>query len=101
METPPLHFPRQTLPMLDHALCEEILPKSPIETSPGATGAIPLHLISCHLRKEANTLLAASSFQVVVESSKVSPQPAVLQTSQPQVPLVLFSCPFISSVVLL
>ena len=36
--------------------------------------------ITCYLKEETNTHLAAASFQVVVESDKVSLQPPFLQT---------------------
>jgi len=46
--------------------------------------AISSCLITSYVREETNTHLAATSFQVVVESNKVSPQPPLLQTEQPQ-----------------
>uniref|UniRef100_A0A8B9MEC2 Phospholipid scramblase n=1 Tax=Accipiter nisus TaxID=211598 RepID=A0A8B9MEC2_9AVES len=42
--------------------------------------------IVCYLGKETDTHLATISFQVVVESDKVSSQPPLLQTKQPQLP---------------
>ncbi|KAK4822933.1 hypothetical protein QYF61_023433 [Mycteria americana] len=39
-----------------------------------------------YLGEQTNTHLATNSFQVVVESDKVSPQPPLLQTKQPQFP---------------
>ncbi|KAK4815248.1 hypothetical protein QYF61_023695 [Mycteria americana] len=42
--------------------------------------------MACYLGEETNTHLAATSFQIVVESDKVSPQPPFLQAKQPQVP---------------
>jgi len=41
------------------------------------------------LGQETNTYLTTASFQVVVESDKVSPQPPLLQTKQPQFPRLL------------
>ena len=42
--------------------------------------------ISSHLTEETITHLTTTSFQVVVESYKVSSQPSFLQTQQPQFP---------------
>ena len=44
-----------------------------------------MHPITCHLRKVTDTLFAAT-FQEVVESDKVSPEPPLLQTEQSQFP---------------
>ena len=46
-------------------------------------------LIACYLGEETDTHLATTSFQVVVESDKVSPEPPFLQTKQPQFPQLL------------
>ena len=48
--------------------------------------AIASHPIARYLGEETNTCLTATSFQVVVESSEVPPQPPLLQTKQPQFP---------------
>jgi len=42
--------------------------------------------ITSYLGEETNTHLTTTSCQVVVESNKVSPQPPLLQTKQPQLP---------------
>jgi len=44
------------------------------------------HPIASYLREETNTCLTTISFQVVVESDKVPPQPPLLKTKQPQFP---------------
>ncbi|TRZ12529.1 hypothetical protein HGM15179_014580 [Zosterops borbonicus] len=41
---------------------------------------------SCYLREEADPHQGATSFQRVVESDKVTPEPLFLQTKQPQLP---------------
>ena len=46
--------------------------------------AIVSHLITSYLGEQTNTCLTTTSFQVVVESDKVSPQPPLLQAKQPQ-----------------
>jgi len=43
----------------------------------------------CYMGEEANPHLNTASFQVVVESDKVSPEPYLLQTEQPQFPQLL------------
>lgn len=57
------HFLGQSIPLPDHSVCEEIIPdiqsKSPVE-------AVASCHITCHLRKEADPLLAPTSFQIAV-----------------------------------
>jgi len=48
--------------------------------------AIASRPITSYLGEETNTHLTTPSFQVTVESCKVSAQPALLQTEQPQLP---------------
>lgn len=60
------HFPRQPVSMVEHSLHEQILPK--IQSKPPL---VQLEIISscsitCHLRKETNVLLTATTFQVVL-----------------------------------
>jgi len=64
-----------------------IQPKPPL-LQLEATASCP---ITCYLGEETNTCLTTTSFQVVVESNKVSPQPPLLQTKQPQVPQPLLT----------
>ncbi|KAK4821599.1 LOW QUALITY PROTEIN: hypothetical protein QYF61_025176 [Mycteria americana] len=45
--------------------------------------------MACYLGEETDPHLATTSFQVVVESNKVSPQPPFLQPKQPQLPQLL------------
>lgn len=47
--------------------------------------------MSYHLWKETDTLLAATSFQVVTESDDISSQPSFLHTKQPWFPQLLSS----------
>lgn len=54
--------------------------------------AVSLCAVICHWRKETDTFLAATSFQVVVESNDVSPGPSLLQTKQPQFLQPLLIC---------
>jgi len=42
--------------------------------------------ITSYFGEETNTCLTTASFQVVVESDKVYPQPPLLQTKEPQFP---------------
>ncbi|KAK4827170.1 LOW QUALITY PROTEIN: hypothetical protein QYF61_015132 [Mycteria americana] len=48
--------------------------------------AISSRPITSYLGEKFNTRLTTTSFQVVVENDKVSPQPPLLQTKQPQFP---------------
>ncbi|KAK4814106.1 LOW QUALITY PROTEIN: hypothetical protein QYF61_008201, partial [Mycteria americana] len=72
--------------MLDHPFSKEIFPN--IQSKPPLVQleAISSRPITCYLGEETDTHLATTSFQVVVESNKVSPQPPFLQAKQPQLP---------------
>ncbi|KAK4826281.1 hypothetical protein QYF61_006728, partial [Mycteria americana] len=86
----------QPLPMLDNPFSEEIF--SNIQSKPplAQLEAIPSRPIACYLAEETNAHLSTASFQVVVESDKVSPQPPFLQAKQPQFPQPLLSEDFCS-----
>ena len=57
-----------------------ILPRIQSEAPMVQIEAITSHPITSYLGKEANLQLITASFQVIVESSKVSPEPSLLQT---------------------
>ena len=63
-------------------ICRNIKSKHPL----GQIEAISSHFIACYLGAEASLHLTTTSFQVVVETDKVSPQPPLLQTEQLQFP---------------
>ena len=72
--------------MPDYPLSEEIVPNiqpKPPLSQPEAVSSCP---IPCSLGAEPSHLLAPFSFQAVVESDKVPPEPSLLQTKPPQVP---------------
>ncbi|KAK4813829.1 hypothetical protein QYF61_001833 [Mycteria americana] len=80
------HFPGQHVPMLDNPFSEVKFPNiqsKPPLVQPEAISSCP---ITCYLGEETDTHLSTTSFQVVVESNKVSPQPPFLQAKQPQFP---------------
>jgi len=72
--------------MSDHSCRKDVFPN--IQSKPPLVQleAIASHPIASYLGEEINTCLTKPSFQVVVESSKVTPQPPLLQTKQPQLP---------------
>ena len=70
--------------MLDNPFGEEILPNIQSKLPLVQLEAVSSHSITCSLGQEPNTHLATASFQVVVESNKVSPQPPLLQAKQTQ-----------------
>ncbi|KAK4806152.1 hypothetical protein QYF61_001075 [Mycteria americana] len=74
------------VPMLDNPFGEEIF--SNIQSKPplAQLEAISSRPITCYLGEETDPHLSTTSFQVVVESNKVSPQPPFLQAKQPQFP---------------
>ncbi|KAK4825746.1 hypothetical protein QYF61_002185, partial [Mycteria americana] len=83
------HCPGQPVPMLDHPFSEVKFPN--IQSKPPLVQleAISSRPITCYLGEETDPHLSTTSFQVVVESDKVSPQPPLLQTKQPQFPQLL------------
>ncbi|KAK4827063.1 hypothetical protein QYF61_013704, partial [Mycteria americana] len=77
------------VPMLDNPFGEDVFPN--IQSKPPLVqlDAIYSHPIICYSGEDTNTHLATTSFQVAVESNKVSPQPPLLQAKQPQFPQLL------------
>ncbi|KAK4829272.1 hypothetical protein QYF61_002664 [Mycteria americana] len=80
------HFPGQPVPMLDNPFSEEKFPN--IQSKPPLVQleTISSCPITCYLGEETDPHLSTTSFQVVVESNKVSPQPPFLQAKPPQFP---------------
>ncbi|KAK4829570.1 hypothetical protein QYF61_005239 [Mycteria americana] len=80
------HFPGQPVPMLDNPFSKVKFPN--IQSKPPLVQleAISSRPIACYLGEETDPHLSTNSFQVVVESDKVSPQPPFLQAKQPQFP---------------
>ncbi|KAK4827827.1 hypothetical protein QYF61_021911 [Mycteria americana] len=76
----------QPVPMLDNPFSEVEFPN--IQSKPPLVQleAISSCPITCYLGEETDPHLSTTSFQVVVESDKVSPQPPFLQAKQPQFP---------------
>ena len=72
--------------MLDNLFGEEIITNIQSKSPMMQPEAISACRIDSYLGEETNTHLTTTSFQVVVESDKVSPQPPLLQTKQPQFP---------------
>ncbi|KAK4823484.1 hypothetical protein QYF61_002548 [Mycteria americana] len=80
------HFPGQPLPMLDNPFSEVKFPNIQSKPPLMQLEAISSCPITCYLGEETDPHLSTTSFQVVVESDKVSPQPPFLQAKQPQFP---------------
>ncbi|KAK4821921.1 hypothetical protein QYF61_004924 [Mycteria americana] len=80
------HFPGQPGPMLDNPLSEEKFPNIQSKPPLAQLEAISSRPITCYLGEETDPHLSTTSFQVAVESDKVSPQPPSLQAKQPQLP---------------
>ncbi|KAK4816771.1 hypothetical protein QYF61_022769, partial [Mycteria americana] len=80
------HFPGQSVPMLDNPLGEEKFPNIQSKPPLAQLEAISSCPITCYLGEETDPHLSTTSFQVVVESKKVSPQPPFLQAKQSQLP---------------
>ncbi|KAK4822886.1 hypothetical protein QYF61_021105 [Mycteria americana] len=74
------------VPMLDNPFSEEIFPNIQSKPPLAQLEAISSCPITCYLGEDTDPHLTTTSFQVVVESNKVSPQPPFLQAKQPQFP---------------
>jgi len=66
--------------MPDHSLSKDIFPNIQSKPPLMQLEAIASRSITSYLGEETNTCLTTTSFQVVVESDKVPPQPPLLQT---------------------
>ncbi|KAK4827485.1 hypothetical protein QYF61_018785 [Mycteria americana] len=80
------HFPGQPVPMLDNPLGEEKFPNIQSKPPPPQLEAISSCPMACYLGEETDPHLSTTSFQAVVESDEVSPQPPFLQAKQSQLP---------------
>ncbi|KAK4810753.1 hypothetical protein QYF61_007727 [Mycteria americana] len=83
------HFPGQPVPMLDHPFSEEKFPNIQSKPPLAQLEAISSCPITCYLGEETDPHLSTTSFQVAVESIKVSHQPPFLQAKQSQLPQLL------------
>ncbi|KAK4817943.1 hypothetical protein QYF61_003373 [Mycteria americana] len=83
------HFPGQPVPMLDNPFSEVKFPKIQSKPPLAQLEAISSCPITCYLGEETDPHLSTTSFQVAVDSNKVSPQPPFLQAKQPQLPQLL------------
>jgi len=72
--------------MSDHSFSKDIFPNIQSKPPLMQLEAISSRPIASYLGDETNTCLTTTSFQAVVESNKVPPQPPLLQTKQPQLP---------------
>jgi len=71
--------------MPDHCFNEEVFPNVRSKPPLIQLEAIASHPVTSYA-EETNIHLITTSFQAVVESEKVSPQPPLLQTKQSQFP---------------
>ncbi|KAK4833009.1 hypothetical protein QYF61_027111 [Mycteria americana] len=72
--------------MLDNPFGEDFFPNIQSKPPLAQLEAISSHPIACYLGEETDPHLSTASFQAVVESDEVSPQPPFLQAEQPQFP---------------
>ncbi|KAK4829474.1 hypothetical protein QYF61_004764 [Mycteria americana] len=83
------HFPGQPVPMLDNPFSEVKFPNIQSKPPLAQLETISSCPITCYLGEETDPHLSTTSFQVVEESEKVSPQPPFLQAKQSQLPQLL------------
>ena len=72
------HLCGQPIPVPDHPFRKVVFPNVQPEPSLAQLEAIPSSPITSHMREEADPQLTTTSFQVVIESNKVSPEPPLL-----------------------
>ncbi|GAB0204449.1 hypothetical protein GRJ2_002910500 [Grus japonensis] len=72
--------------MIDNPFCEEIFPDIPSKLPLVQLETVSSHPLACYLGEETNTHVTTTSFRVVAENEKVSPQPPFLQAKQSQFP---------------
>ena len=72
--------------MPDHSFSKESFPNIQSKPPLKQLEAISSHPVTSYLGEETKTHLTTASFQVAVESDKVSPQPPFLQDKQPWSP---------------
>jgi len=77
-------FPGQPVPMPDHSFSKEIFPNIQSKPLLMQLEAIAPCPVTCYLGEETNSCLTTASFQAVVKTDTVPPQPPLLQTQQPQ-----------------
>ena len=70
--------------MLSNPFCKEVFPDSQPKLTLAQLEAISPRPVTCHQCEETNSTLTVSTFQVLEESNKVSPQPPLPNTKQPQ-----------------
>jgi len=81
----------------EHSFVDEIFLNSQLGPCLGQLEAIPSSPNTNETGEEADFHLATTSFQVAVESNKVSPKPSLLHTKQSQFPQLLPVRPFTAS----
>ncbi|KAK4830248.1 hypothetical protein QYF61_009315 [Mycteria americana] len=79
------------VPMLDNPFSEVKFPNIQSKPPLAQLEAISSCPITCYLGEETDTHLSTTSFQIAVESNKVSPRPPFLQAKQPQFPQLLLT----------
>ena len=75
--------------MSEPSFSEEIFPNTQSKPPLVQLKAISSHPITRYLGEETTTCLTTTSFQAVVDSDEVPPQPPLLQTKQLQLPQLL------------
>ena len=86
---PPL--PGAAVPMLDNPFSEKSFPNIHFKHPLTQLEAITSHPVACYLGEETDIHLITTSFLVVVESDKVSPELPFLHTEKHQFPQPLLT----------
>ena len=69
------HLPGQPVPAPNHSFWKDICPNTQPEPPLAQLEAVPSSSITSYVGEEADPRLATTSFQVVVECYKASPEP--------------------------
>ena len=90
-------WPGQAVHVPDHSLREEVFPNVQPESPLVQLEPIPSSFIAIYIGEEDNTYLTTTSLQTLVESSKVSPEPPLLQPEQSQLSDLLLIRPVLQT----
>jgi len=74
----------EPIPVLNSPVCKEVFPDTQPKHPLAQLEAISPRPVTWHQWEETNPALTAITFQVLEEGNKVSPQPPLPQTKQPQ-----------------
>jgi len=77
------HLPGEPIPVFTNPFCKEVFPDIQPKLTLAKLEAISPCPVTCQQWEETNPALAVSTFQIMEESNKISPQPPFPQSKYP------------------